>query len=93
MAKEIPLSNGKFGTAIVDDDRYEEVAKHQWLMCITGQGESAVAVIGGRTIYLAHLIAGSSQHTHRLAFIDKNGRNCTKANIVATFDPNLQTRK
>ena len=89
MAKEVPLSNGKFGTTIVDDDRYEEVAKYQWLMCLTGNGESAVAVIGSRLIYLAHFIAGTSQHTHRLEFVDKNGRNCQRMNIVVTYDKHL----
>lgn len=91
--KEIPLSNGKYGTAIVDDERYDEVMQHKWLMCLTGNGESAVAIIVGRTIYLGHYIAGTSQHTHRLAFIDKNGRNCQRDNIVSTFDPTLETRK
>lgn len=57
MAKEIPLTQGK--VAIVDDEDYEELAKHKWRF----DGRYATTVVKGSQykIYMHRLIINASK--------------------------------
>lgn len=61
MAKQIQLTKGK--TAIVDDEDYERVNRHGWV--VSGKRTLyAHATIGGKSVYMHRLILAAPQGAH-----------------------------